>query len=248
MTRVYSVFLTILFVFLTTVTANATTISVYDDIIDNTYMSSGTTLSGLFDINPEVPTNGDYVIPYDVDSASYTFQFTDDGDLNYDHTYIRCSSYSGYNYTVYNKYYYNYYIDEYEQVAVNMSGEVSSDGTDWYNITLYDGGSSSTYVYGSWPNYHYVYYHYYYYDVEQGYTGIVTIQNPLGSAALDSLSDDGIINFSLTASTGDIIYNWGMLNAEITPNSFSVPDASIVLFLGSSLMGLAVFSRKSKKS
>ena len=34
----------------------------------------------------------------------------------------------------------------------------------------------------------------------------------------------------------------------LSPSAQSVPDASIILLLGSSLMGLAVFSRKSKKT
>ncbi len=63
--------------------ANALTFSVNDNLADNLYMEGGSKISGHFDINPFIPNNGQYTKTYDIVSASFTFYFTDDLDVNF---------------------------------------------------------------------------------------------------------------------------------------------------------------------
>lgn len=224
--------------------ASALSISVYDDIPDYTYIATGSSLSGTFDINAEVPTDGQYVIPYDVESGYATFQFSDDGDLDYNYSNYGSYSYHHYsnNYYYYTRYVYHYFSDEYDQVQLNLEGEYSLDGTNWYSQVFYDGQSyDGSHWYGTYGT---VYYSWHY-DYNSGYGGTINIYHPLADDAKLALSENGIVDFTLTATQGDIVYNWGTLNAEINPNP--IPEPPIMLLFGSGLIGLAWFRRKFKK-
>ena len=60
----------------------------------------------------------------------------------------------------------------------------------------------------------------------------------LASNALDSLSQDGVVNFTLSSTYGDIWYTDGVLTADIVPNPVPVPGAVLLGMLGLSVVGV----------
>jgi len=73
--------------------------------------------------------------------------------------------------------------------------------------------------------------------VDYGYTGDFTITMDLGADALADLSDDGIVDFSLTATSGDLNYMGGELTVNIAPNPVPVPSAILLGSMGCGLVG-----------
>ncbi len=204
--------------------------TVEDNIVGSRYLGYSTTVSGSFDFNPVLPTDGQYVQPYDVKSASYVMTFQDDSysDVTYDHDYT-----TSWNFNLgawrYERTRYATYYDEYERLQVNVEGEYSTDGTNWHSTDYQFAGVSI--ADNLWPapdDYTF------YYNRERGYTGSLTIAQPLGANALDSLSQDGIVNFTLTPLQGDIYYTSGTMTAEIVP----VPGAVLLGMLGLGVAGI----------
>jgi len=70
-----------------------------------------------------------------------------------------------------------------------------------------------------------------------GYTGFLTLMQSLGQNALQSLSNDGIVDFTLRTSTGDIIYTGGTLTADIVANPVPIPSAVLLSSLGLGVAG-----------
>jgi len=199
--------------------------TVEDNIAGPVYLRDSSVI-GSFDFNPVLPTGGGYVQPYDVRSAYYVMTFQDDpGDLGYARSYYTEWSYDWFTRT---RTKYSTYYDQEERLQVNVEGEYSTDGTNWYSGTPYEYGGYA--IVDNWPFTDYTYY----YNNQEGYTGSLTIVQSLGMNALASLSQDGIVNFTLTPITGDIYYTSGTMTAEIVP----VPGAVLLGMLGLGVAGV----------
>lgn len=232
---------------------DAITLTTYDNIPDNQLMSPGQTLSGQFNINPQLQPYNEYNIPYNILAGSYEFKFTDDNDLLFDHVYTSEYVYS-YTDWDHDKYYYRtrveYYIDsQYESVNLTISDFSSCDGTDWMHTKTYQGTS---FDYSEWIGWSWTYgsmYKMYYtknYDDCQGYKGNIVFASQLNSGAIADLAVDGILDISMSAYYGDITYNYGKLTFDVEPTP--VPEPTTMFLLVSGFIGLAGIRRKFTKA
>ncbi|MHC4700795.1 MAG: hypothetical protein ACYTFQ_09480 [Planctomycetota bacterium] len=215
--------------------ASGAIFTVEDNLTDGwygTFITKGSPINGSFDLTKVLPNDGTYVQPYDVKSAYYVMNFRDDFDRHWSVDWTTEWVYHDQilgmgGYRTRNQYGTHY--DEYELLRVNVEGEITYDDTTWYET-----------------DYIYMYHDYrdklwplpddytYYYDRTQGYGGLLTIVQPLGTDALDSLSQDGIVNFTLTSIVGDIYYTSGTMTVEIVP----VPGAVLLGMLGLGVVGI----------
>jgi len=104
-------------------------------------------------------------------------------------------------------YTHDYWVDDYEHVRVDIEGQYpTSGGTAYYSTTTQTGPIYSN------PDF------YYYSDTTSGYTGSLTLVQSLGGDALASLSDDGVVDFTLTSIVGDIVYIGYTLTVIVVEN------------------------------
>lgn len=236
----------ILFSFVSVGTANALSVSVLDNVPDDQYLWTGTSISGQFDLNPVIPTDGQYIIPYDVEGAASTFTFTDDGELNF--MYSTHSSYSYHHTSGSNQYYtrieYEYFMNQDEVVQVNVAGQISIDGTNYYSMQTYNGQEFDYSQFLGLGRYRLFYT--LEYDRIYGNGGSITLTQVFDNDSLSDLSEDGIVEFTITPLYGDIIFNSGILEAEINPNPNAVPIPGAIYLLGSGLVGLIGYRKKFK--
>jgi hypothetical protein len=203
-------------------------------------MNQSDYLFGSFDINSQIPNNGDYVTPYDITSASYSFYFSDDGEKVYDHyDYDYYSSGGDYYYS-----YYYYYNDDREGAFLNIEGQTHQDYTDYYSIPPRLINSWRETRDCNWIG-QCTYNYYREYEVITGYSHGISLNQGLNPIALSQLSDDGIANFYISANYGDLYYEYGRLTVTINENPIPIPGA--VWLLGSGLIGLVAIRRKFKK-
>jgi len=233
--------------------ANALTITVDDNLQDNTLMSPGSLLNGTFDITSKIPANGQYIQPYKITGATATFQFTDNLDkLSLSNPVT--SEYVKYETVGDKKYFIRYEtqwkINPQEQVQVNIDGQISYDGTKWYEIPLSNTGDPHLdKTTGGGKNFFYTQLQ----TGEHGYTGTVTLTEALGLDGLTDLSLDGKVPFTLSMLQGDITYLSGTLTADLDANPLPdpaapVPEPGTMMLLGMGFLGVTIYAKRRKNA
>jgi hypothetical protein len=265
-------FFMVLFAFLLCIAgpASAIVVTVEDNLADDMMVTQGQTVTGTFDINPPVlPDDGNYNLPYDIQSAVASFEFTDDGDREQTGSttttvYRNWNTHNGSRWMTRTTV--DYFFDAEEEVQLDIGTQVSTDGTSWYELEVVRSDTTATdtsrhqhsYTYQCnediWGNYdlctgyytHYVHTtrRYINNDETQGYSGGLTIDIALDATNLADLSLDGAIDFTVQGTTGDIIFNRGVLTAEVAANP--VPEPGTFVLFGVGFIGLAGLARRKR--
>ncbi len=137
----------------------------------------------------------------------------------------------------------NYKENELETVLTDVEGQSNYDDIFSWERTVWTAKK--------WDrnDQSYNYYTLYYDRIENfslTYKQVITYE--LGAEQLQSLSDDGVLNFSLTATAGDLIYVGGSLTVEINENPVQetthTPEPTAMILFGFGLLSLAGAARK----
>jgi len=225
--------------------AHSFVVTVEDNIADNTYIQHPDSIVGQFDINAALPADGSYNAPYDITSATANYSFTDDGELNKLNTVYTSYAWESSNWG--DDYYYrsktDYYVDDNEEVQVSTSFESSSDGTDWYEAVTQTGTNYDSSSCGWDCNYYYTRT----YDDVEGYTGQFVIEQVFDADSIGDLAADGVVDFTISATAGDIIFNQGLLTVNLESNPVAVPAPAGIALFGLGMLTLGLSRRRAAK-
>lgn len=214
-------------------------------------ISQGDVIQDSFNINPLL-SGSEYNNPYDITSASLTFGFFDDQDpssLTSNSTGPYVLTWDGWD-DDYERDVYQTWTDPAEIAMINVVDQNLIAATD-YDSTGYGSATKNldnVYTYKECHYYFcYTHYEYYYSNIYQqndGYWGQETVLTSLSSSSLDDLALDGILDFTVSGQTGDIIFDYAQLDFEANENPNVTPEpATLMLFL-SGLFGLGFFRKK----
>ena len=227
--------------------ANASTVTVIgDNLADNLLVSSGSTISGQFDV-------GALLVGNKIVSASFSVTATDDYDRTF--SYETFGSYVWFRNTPggseqFIRPNYRYFTDAAESSVVSFEGITETiTASAFYNNPNVNGGNvyeNSTYnhchrsgIFGCITTVNHDYFKGYL-DSTSGYKGSLNSSGVLGSSEIGAAMIDGLFNFDVAAATGDFILNSVTLTLETTP----VPVPAAAWLFGSGLLGLIGIVRK----
>lgn len=213
-----------------------------------------TTVSGVFDITPHLPS-GDYFPPYAITASSIYFYFADDADdPQYTGSTSTPYSFGGYSYYRTET---RYFSDPAEAVTLEAGPLKLSGATSYYAANASGGtyqsdsfwqhsGYLDTYSYTCWffftcyderwvDTSHYVPAYTTIVNTTSGYGGALSVGDVLDVTVIGDLSEDGLLPFTLTFS-GDLSLVSASLSVEVLENRPPiVPVPAAVWLLGSAL-------------
>lgn len=222
-----------------------------------------TVVSGAFDITPHLPA-GSYLAPYVIAAGSILFEFADDaGDPQQTGSSFTSYSYGGFGY--YSRIETRYFTDPAESVRLN-AGPITLTGSTAYYAENTSGGTyysdSIWHHSGYWYTYsyscgflnlftcygerwvdtsHYVSAYTTVRNATSGYGGDFSIGGALDADPISTLSQDGLLPFTLTFS-GDSRLVSSSLSVEILENPppiVPLPGAAWLLGSVVAVAGLA---------
>jgi len=249
--------------------ASAITITVNGSVTSG-YISGGA-VAGVFDITSSLP--GGYSAPYSITSASVTFSFQDDGDMQYLGysgpqlgTYQNTTyTWRGGGYNIYRNYdaasYYFAYSDAGEAATVSLGGGQSLSASSGYasssSTTAYGGSGRYDYGYSYWAGcgfwdsycewrtdyYYSLWAQTLYQNSYSGYFGPFSVTSPLTASSIADLSTDGFLGYLINPS-GDFSLTGASLTFTAEPNVAPVPEPGTLLLFGSGVVTLALRRRR----
>lgn len=237
-----------------TVSAEAAVLNVSSNLANNLYLNSNT--SGSFSIASLLTPASNYVAPYQINSASVMFSFSDDAN---DAT-LTSSYYTAYTpAAITSRLFVATYTDPSESASVSVGGQSASGSTAYYSTPSHLVGTTldwSYYAnncpgyYGQPCNHQLFQGTTFNYQSTSGYTGSFNLGYNLNAANLASLASGGVLNFSL-GRTGDLVLNSAMLTFDITENPAAIsavpePETYGMLLAGLGLLGFAARRRTTR--
>lgn len=234
-----------------TLSAEAAVLNVSSNLANNLYLNSNT--SGSFSITSLLTPASNYVAPYQINSASVMFSFSDDAN---DAT-LTSSYYTAYTpAAITSRLFVTTYTDPSESASVSVGGQSASGSTTYYStpshlvgVTLdwnYYANNCPGY-YGQPCNHQLFQGSTHNYQSTTGYTGSFNLGYNLDATNLAALASSGVLNFNL-GRTGDLVLNSAMLTFDITENPAAIsavpePETYGMLLAGLGLLGFAARRR-----
>lgn len=230
--------------------ANAGLIQVQDNIVNNQYISGSN--SGVFDLNDLLAFDTDYIVPYDINSATIRFIFSDDAsDSIFDQSYIVNEKVpTGPYYSCGDlcwrrtqlEYHYDTDREEYDYAAIiTGDGEFRAD-SEFDNI--YNGYTTTHVDTSLWQSPSFNKYTEYYVRTihnmnDYGHTDWI-FDMTLSASALDILSATGMFSFEIEAlDNTDFLLSSAIMTVDINENPVSVPESSTLAIFALGMIGLA---------